>query len=79
VRTIFRELVRDLCCAIVLGVTLAGMAYYAGHTGNHNGATTFGEAVPIALFFASVGAALAVLKACTRAVGTRLRRHRPAR
>lgn len=33
--------------AVVFGC----VAYYAGHTGNHNGATTFGEAVSIGVFF----------------------------
>ena len=79
IRAILRQALLSSLYAIVLGVALGAVAYYAGHTGNHNGATTFGEAVRIGVFFAVVGSVLGVLKACTQAAGTRLRQHRSPR
>jgi hypothetical protein len=46
---------------VLPAVVLGGMAYYGGHTGIHNGARTFGEAVKIGVAFGIFGVATYVV------------------
>jgi hypothetical protein len=76
---LLRRLILHLLYACLFGAALGGMAYLGGHTANHNGARTLGEAGSIGLFFAIAYLVFSVLNACLRTGGTRPRRRRSAR